>query len=64
MSAISGDPVLIAGGMTAGDGALREFELFDASTQRIVASGDMSETRIDHTATTLADGRVLILGGY
>ena len=64
VSAISGDRVLIAGGMTGGGSALREFELFDASTHRIVAAGNMSETRVGHTATTLSDGRVLILGGY
>ena len=61
---IAGDRVLIVGGMAEGSGALREFEVFDASTNRVVASGEMDESRAGHTATKLSDGRVLILGGY
>ncbi|MEP6989600.1 MAG: kelch repeat-containing protein [bacterium] len=63
-TAIGGHRMLIAGGMTEGGGALREFEIFDASTNRIVASGDMDRARHSHSATRLRDGRVLILGGY
>jgi len=62
-AAIAGDRVLIAGGMTEGGGALSEFEIFDASTNRIVASGEMDESRAGHSATRLSDGRVLIVGG-
>ncbi len=61
---ITGNRVLIVGGMTEGGGALREFEVFDASTNRVVASGEMDESRVGHSATKLPDGRVLILGGY
>lgn len=61
---IAGDRVLIVGGMTDGGAALREFEVFDASTNRIVASGEMEASRVSHSATSLADGRVLVLGGY
>ena len=61
---IAGDRVLIVGGMTGGGAALRDFEVFDATTNRITASGEMSAPRIGHTATKLPDGRVLILGGY
>lgn len=61
---IAGDRVLIVGGMTDGGAALREFEVFDAPTNRIVASGDMNASRVGHSATLLADGRVLVLGGY
>jgi hypothetical protein len=61
---ITDDRVLIAGGMTEGGGTLREFEVFDASTNRVIASGEMSESRAGHSATRLADGRVLVLGGY
>lgn len=63
-SAISNDRVLIAGGMVNGGSALREFEVFDAAAQRVVAVGDMRDARIGHSATTLSDGRILILGGY
>jgi hypothetical protein len=61
---IGGNRVLIAGGMTESGGALREYEVFDASTNRVIASGEMTAARAGHTATRLADGRVLILGGY
>lgn len=61
---IAGDRVLIAGGMTEGGGALREYEVFDASTNHVVALGEMDEPRVGHSATKLSDGRVLILGGY
>ena len=44
-TAISADRILIAGGMTGGGGALREFEVFDASTRRVVISGDMDDAR-------------------
>jgi hypothetical protein len=61
---IGGNRVLIAGGMTEGAGAIREFEVFDASTNSVVAVGEMNEPRVGHSATLLADGRVLVLGGY
>ena len=43
---------------------MREFEVFDVSTRRILSVGEMTDARVAHTATTLSDGRVLILGGY
>src|ERR1044071_4461201 len=63
-TAVAGNRVLIAGGMTEGGGALREFELFDASTNQVVATGEMDDARSGHTATRLPDVRVLVLGGY
>lgn len=75
---IAGDRVVIVGGMTESGGALREFEVFDASTNRVVASGEaifdprtarfaaagsMNVGRSGHTATRLDDGTVLITGG-
>jgi hypothetical protein len=62
-AAIAGNRVLIVGGMTDGGVALREFEVFDASTNRIVASGEMNASRVGHSATLLVDGRVLVVGG-
>ncbi|HTE47359.1 MAG TPA: kelch repeat-containing protein [Gemmatimonadaceae bacterium] len=39
-------------------------EVFDASMNRVVTTGEMDESRIGHSATRLSDGRVLVLGGY
>ncbi len=62
--------VLVTGG---GDDALGDFpfygtastsaELFDPATGVFSPTGSMAEQRIGHTATLLADGKVLIVGG-
>lgn len=56
--------MLITGGMRNGGTAVRSYELFDASTHRSVAVGEMAEARAGHGATLLPDGRVLVTGGY
>ena len=61
---IAGNRVLVTGGMPDGGGGTRSFELYDANADRIVAVGDMAESRASHTATLLPDGRVLVAGGY
>ena len=64
---------LIAGGFTVGSdsicpsadlaAALASADLYEPSTGVFTATGDMSTTRVYHTATLLNDGSVLIAGG-
>ena len=67
---LSDGRVLIAGGLglTAGlDGhllLLSTAEIFDPETGTFSSTGTMVQARQQHTATLLADSRVLITGGY
>jgi hypothetical protein len=62
--------VLVAGGIKRlGDGSnstLGTCELYDPATEKWTATGSLSaeNSRAYHTATLLADGKVLITGGY
>ncbi len=58
--------VLIAGGFGQGTSVLpilNTAELYDTSTGTFSVTGSMVVPRVRHTATLLADGRVLIVGG-
>ena len=58
--------VLVIGGESLVDGAytaLGSAELWDADTGTFTPAGSLAEARINHTATLLPDGRVLVVGG-
>jgi hypothetical protein len=60
--------VLFAGGYNCAaagqDGTVASAEVYDPRTDRFTATGSMRDPRQFHTATLLADGRVLVAGGH
>ena len=65
--------VLFAGGLSAGTGntatpppllhRVAFAEIYDPSSGEFTQTGSMAESRFEHTATRLRDGRVLVVGG-
>ena len=56
--------VFVLGGRSPKDSVYDSAEMYDPSGGTFRAAGKMGEGRQQHTATLLADGRVLIAGGY
>jgi hypothetical protein len=58
--------VLVVGGADLSDGIdnLATAEIYDPATGKFTPTGSMAQGRAEHTATLLADGRVLVAGGY
>ena len=60
--------VLVTGGFVTGEGALggisRSAEMREVDGRFRLLPSAMASARSDHTATLLADGKVLIVGGY
>jgi N-acetylneuraminic acid mutarotase len=55
--------VLVAGGDTAGWGAVASVELYDPASGTWTATASMLTPHVSHTATLLPDGKVLVVGG-
>lgn len=58
--------VLVTGGVDPGLASDRTAEIYDPATGSFTRVGDMSDVngRVQHTASLLGDGRVLIAGGW
>jgi hypothetical protein len=55
--------ILVTGGFADGDEFLADAELYDPARGRWDGALPMARPRLGHTATVLADGRVLVAGG-
>jgi hypothetical protein len=67
MTVLADGRVYITGGFAGNDTEDRPFnttELFDPTTNRFVKAAPLANGKTGHTATLLADGRVLIAGGW
>ncbi len=65
-TALSNGQVLVSGGCAQRGCKIihRSAELYDPATNSFSAAGKMIEARVSHAAAQLADGRILITGGW
>lgn len=54
---------MFIGGSSDYELALRSTDIYDAKTNSFAAGADMSRDRTGHSALTLADGRIIVIGG-
>ncbi len=55
--------VLIVGGRDRNDQPLASSELYNPATRTFVAAGNLPSKAAGHTATLLANGKVVVFGG-
>jgi len=56
--------ILVTGGDQANDVILASAEIYDPATGQWTTAGAMHHARVDHSAVLLADGKVLVAGGF
>lgn len=56
--------VLVAGGMVGGGQSVASMELVDPVRNTVREAGRLAQARLNHSATLLPDGRVVMAGGY
>ena len=62
-AALADDRILFIGEYERPAGSVRKAEIYDPATGKFTATGSPTIARSDETATTLWDGRVLVVGG-
>jgi len=55
--------ILFTGGENTSGVSINNAELYNPSTGKFAATGNMTATRVEHTAVLLANGKVLVSGG-
>jgi hypothetical protein len=61
---LPGGTLLVIGGLGSDGQGIASMESYDPDTRRFSPVGELAEGRFGHTATTLAAGQVLVVGGY
>jgi hypothetical protein len=59
----NGKILIVGGALTSASDPVATAEIYDPATGTFTMTGAMATAREQHTATLLADGRVLIVGG-
>jgi len=55
--------VLVAGGTNGSNSYLASVEVYDPGTGTWASTGSMATARVNHMATLLPNGKVLVIGG-